>query len=290
MSMNSKLEPPAHEDKEVAAILDKLHGMRFLDAVQGKEIYNFFGGRVLEHTTATGHVLAIKVKSNIDNAEADMTNCAATHGIRAPTVRGVYDIVSTKCLARTMTMERVPGVPLADVWQQLSAADKSFIKDQLRTQLELMRACTQTFIGRVGRQETRNVYSGLVRSYFGPFADEKAFDNWCLAHIFGSPLTRFKWQRFLGKERKKQPAAASFVLTHGDLTPRNIMVQGNVVTGIIDWEQSGFFPEYAEYAFAMMLCHSHEEWWIPVLEELLPHCSRQRLEFTELVEEGVTNS
>lgn len=33
------------------------------------------------------------------------------------------------------------------------------------------------------------------------------------------------------------------------------MVQRNVVTVIIDWEQSGFFPEYAECAFAMMLCH-----------------------------------
>jgi hypothetical protein len=121
----------------------------------------------------------------------------------------------------------------------------------------------------VGGQKTRNVYDGLGGSFCGPFADEKAFDDWCLAYIPGGPLTRFKWKRLLESERKNR-RVASFVITHGDLTPRNIIVQGNVITGIVDWERSGFFPEYAEYVFAMMLCHSHEEWWIPVLEELLP--------------------
>lgn len=76
-----------------------------------------------------------------------------------------------------------------------------------------------------------------------------------------------------------------FVLTHGDLSPRNIMVQDGIVTGIIDWERSGFFPRYAEYAFAMRLCHTHEKWWIPVLKELLEPCSKDRLEFTRLVED-----
>jgi aminoglycoside phosphotransferase (APT) family kinase protein len=43
------------------------------------------------------------------------------------------------------------------------------------------------------------------------------------------------------------------VFTHGDLKKSNIMVQKDpshadayTVTGVIDWEESGFYPEYYE--------------------------------------------
>ncbi|KAH8673400.1 hypothetical protein BX600DRAFT_455187 [Xylariales sp. PMI_506] len=145
-----------------------------------------------------------------------------------------------------------------------------------------MRTCTQTFIGRVGRQHVRNVYDRIPQTYCGPFADEEEFDNWCLARL-RNRLVRWKWQRVLKHNRRDTPA--TFVLTHGDLTPRNILVKDGAITGIVDWEKSGFFPEYAEYAFAMSLCHEHEKWWIPVLEEILEPCSATRVEFARLVED-----
>ncbi|KAK1763750.1 hypothetical protein QBC33DRAFT_580912 [Phialemonium atrogriseum] len=207
----------------------KQAAITYPDAAHGKEIYNFFGNRVLEHTTLTGAILAIKVKppTALDRSEADMMQYAATNHVLAPNVRGVYDIVTTKPIARVLVSE-----------------GKSGLKDQLRAQPARMRACTQPFIGRVGRQHVRN--------------------------------------RVLERERRDSPGA--FVLTHGDLTPRNFLVQGGVITGIVDWERSGFFPEYAEYAFAMALCHGHEKWWVPVLKDVLQPCSEQRLEFTCLVE------
>jgi hypothetical protein len=133
MSKNLNQDHKAQEEKEVHAVLAKLGDMRYHDTVQGKEIYNFFGGRVIEHTTSKGDILAIKVNKGIDRSEGDIMHYAATHGVRAPRVRGVYDIIGTKWLARAMVSERVPGVPLADVWQKLGAADMSAIKDQLRT-------------------------------------------------------------------------------------------------------------------------------------------------------------
>lgn len=47
------------------------------------------------------------------------------------------------------------------------------------------------------------------------------------------------------------PRSSVSVFTHGDLTPRNIMVQGDHITGIIDWETAGWFPDYWEYANMM---------------------------------------
>jgi phosphotransferase family enzyme len=45
------------------------------------------------------------------------------------------------------------------------------------------------------------------------------------------------------------PEERAFVFTHGDLFPRNILVSGNPprITGIVDYEFSGFFPKTEEF-------------------------------------------
>lgn len=258
----------------------------YLNAVLGKEIYNFFGNRVIEHTTSSGEVRAIKVRSRKDiyRTEADLMHYAATHGILAPRVFGLYRITTTYSVASALISERVPGIALDEVWSDLSDADKSSIKQQLKQQLTLMRECTQPFIGRLKRKPAQNVYSPIIISRrFGPFDNEEAFDEWCLDRLKCLPYSRWMWKKWLKRMRQKSPS--KFVLTHGDLTPRNIMVDGSKVTGIIDWERGGFFPEYCEYAWAMKLCPEMEDWWIPVLKEILPPCSDKRVKFTGLVEE-----
>jgi thiamine kinase-like enzyme len=40
------------------------------------------------------------------------------------------------------------------------------------------------------------------------------------------------------------------VFTHGDLNPANIMLRGDKVVGIIDWEFAGWYPKYWEYTSA----------------------------------------
>lgn len=68
------------------------------------------------------------------------------------------------------------------------------------------------------------------------------------------------WIVHLSKLVRAMPSH-DIVLTHADLSPRNIIVNGDQVVGIIDWEMSGFYPEYWEYAKAMY----HPNWqsrWI----------------------------
>lgn len=51
------------------------------------------------------------------------------------------------------------------------------------------------------------------------------------------------------------------VLTHSDFSPRNILVRGDQVVALIDWEMAGFYPEYWEYVKALY----HPDWesrWI----------------------------
>ncbi|KAF9556781.1 hypothetical protein CPC08DRAFT_641050 [Agrocybe pediades] len=51
------------------------------------------------------------------------------------------------------------------------------------------------------------------------------------------------------------PRNAAIQFAHGDLLPKNIIVNGSTITGIIDWEAAGFYPEYWEYA--RMHCYFH---------------------------------
>ncbi|KAI0100495.1 kinase-like domain-containing protein [Nemania sp. FL0031] len=45
------------------------------------------------------------------------------------------------------------------------------------------------------------------------------------------------------------PHSSKAVFTHGDMAPRNIMVNDSaVITGVIDWENSGWYPDYWEFA------------------------------------------
>ena len=43
----------------------------------------------------------------------------------------------------------------------------------------------------------------------------------------------------------------AIVLTHGDMSPRNIIVQGTKVVALLDWEMAGYYPEYWEYTKAL---------------------------------------
>ena len=43
------------------------------------------------------------------------------------------------------------------------------------------------------------------------------------------------------------PPSRRIVLSHCDLTPRNILVQDGKIQGLVDWENSGWFPKYWEY-------------------------------------------
>lgn len=72
-------------------------------------------------------------------------------------------------------------------------------------------------------------------------------------HLLGilGTLRREHLPRLSFDEMFKQTAAPldTFLFTHFDLFPRNILVSGNPpqITGIVDWEFAGFFPPMDEF-------------------------------------------
>ncbi|PYH99759.1 hypothetical protein BO71DRAFT_394000 [Aspergillus ellipticus CBS 707.79] len=65
------------------------------------------------------------------------------------------------------------------------------------------------------------------------------------------------------------PRAERSVFAHGDLSPRHIMVDDdNKITGILSWENAGWYPEYWEYINVMKWRPDNVDWsdWMDWME------------------------
>lgn len=106
-----------------------------------------------------------------------MMRYAATHGILAPRVRGIYDIMNPEVVYTVVVSERVPGVSLDTVWQDMSEAEHADIKRQLEEQFAKMRNCSSPRIGRPGRAPKRNMFSRLELLYHEGWDSEEELKN-----------------------------------------------------------------------------------------------------------------
>lgn len=61
------------------------------------------------------------------------------------------------------------------------------------------------------------------------------------------------------------------VFAHGDFRPQNIMVKDGIVTGIIDWELSGWYPEYWEFAKSLHAWRWQNDWGEYLMDILRPY-------------------
>ncbi|KAL4919201.1 kinase-like domain-containing protein [Aspergillus aurantiobrunneus] len=228
----------------------------YLAAIEGRELYNHMRNRVVEYRTSNGKLVAVKNKP-----EAEMMHFASHQGILAPRMLGCYD-VEPEVIA-TVT-DVVPGESLDKAWHSLTKEQRNTIKDQLKEQLLLFRTITRPYIGRINYQETFNFFDRLHFHFMGPFESEEEFDEFCLARV-KSPIVRSLWKRLLPKMRAK--GSFKFVLTHGDLAARNIMVHNGQLSGIMDWEYSGFI---------------RSTW---MLKEVLEPCGFKRARFVTAVKD-----
>lgn len=110
--MGDTVPTEGEQSQELRELWDAIHDA---EPVCGDKIYQYFGRRVIEHTTSAGESIAIKVmardrQSNYyrrgmrdwavrnpvpkgsNRTEADMMHYAATNRVLAPKVRAVYDI------------------------------------------------------------------------------------------------------------------------------------------------------------------------------------------------------
>ncbi|RSL48263.1 hypothetical protein CEP54_013028 [Fusarium duplospermum] len=143
----------------------------------------------------------------------------------------------------------IPGLDLDKVWPRLNRNQKQNITDQLGvlfSQLRSLPYLAPTPLGDVqGGDGCRDLRRDL-RISTEPITTDKEFQDFIFS---GSRTASASYIRLL---RGLMPeSAAKIVFTHGDLRPPNIIVQEGEdgqwqVVSVIDWELSGFYPEYWE--------------------------------------------
>ncbi|GBE87989.1 hypothetical protein SCP_1202150 [Sparassis crispa] len=147
-----------------------------------------------------------------------------------------------------MFMTVIPGAPLEERWSFLSQDQKISISNQLNEMLVELRRIEfppGTPLGSVSPRhlcvDTRismrpSPHTLFTESEFSDFLVSRPLPN-----VSAMVL---KWFRSLLRDDHR------IVLTHGDFHPRNIMIveEGDEVrvSGIIDWEMGGWYPEHWE--------------------------------------------
>ena len=170
------------------------------------------------------------------------------------------------------------------------------IKRQLQEQICLMKSVTLPYIGRINHTELHVFFGhGPEEKWIGPFKNRAPYDLYCFkrrCQLDGqnsSIWSKALWKCLHGPKefwlqlKRSVPALQKrrFVLTHVDLSPRNILVEDSTITGIVDWEFSGFYPEDMELGLFLAVMKA-DEGWMDILREMLPTVSERRVE--ELME------
>lgn len=146
-----------------------------------------------------------------------------------------------------LLMNRIPGMPLSRVHEALADNDMTQVTAQLQDYVKQLRAIPKTVNPEMAICDTLGGPCRETRvrggNPIGPFVDEAAFS----AEL----------------RNPDDPARRGHQIyfTHADLNPRNILVEkkkqrdghgeGWRVSGIIDWEMAGYYPEYWEYTQAL---------------------------------------
>ncbi|KAL4893410.1 kinase-like domain-containing protein [Aspergillus ambiguus] len=149
-------------------------------------------------------------------------------------------------------MTHLPSTTLSDVWSSMTVSQKSSIKGQLGTLLMDLRSLPYPSgapLGGVQGEGCKDIRRHLRRSN-EPITVLSDFEDFLL----NSPHSRGNVFAELIRQLSpptQPPSSPAIVFTHGDLRPDNIMVdmandEEWTVTGLIDWEYSGFYPEYYE--------------------------------------------
>ena len=186
--------------------------------------------------------------------ERDALEFAAQLNLPVPRLVGEQSTQNAGELCN-IRMSFIEGQRLDKVWGGMTADEKLDVCRQLRTILEVMQS-TESKTGIIGscnggpardcRQYTD--YTG------GPFTNEAEFNNFILDFVSTIPTgIRSALTKQIRTDHR-------IVFSHGDLVPHNIIIQGGRITGLIDWEYAGWYPEYWDFVKFFERSTDHKDW------------------------------
>ncbi|KAH7264448.1 hypothetical protein MRS44_012234 [Fusarium solani] len=210
----------------------------------------------------------VKSGKRIAMGEAEALRVAALAGIPVPAVHDTYTTPDGQVQIR---MGYVQGQSLDTLWPEMSVKQKKDIARQLRVIVDKMRSMAppQHLISACDGSEIRDTRVHFTY-HSPPCHDEKAFNEFLLSGLYEDTpsLVREALSRRLRTDHR-------IVFTHCDLTPRNILVQDGKIQGLVDWEDSGWYPEYWEYV--KFFQRTADKDWKQYAEDIFPELYHDEL-------------
>ncbi|KAH7412208.1 kinase-like domain-containing protein [Phaeosphaeria sp. MPI-PUGE-AT-0046c] len=162
-------------------------------------------------------------------------------------------------------MELLDGITLEKSWDTMAEGERMSVCQQLHDMDDALRGLKQDswqpFVGHVGKQPLLDiVFTNSNSPTAGPFESVSIFHDWYTT-AYGPTrdvqnLSPHPYRSFL-------PDNVPIVFTHADLHPSNIILSSGrnpQIIAIIDWQQSGWYPDYWEYCKARWTSRIGEEW------------------------------
>lgn len=183
--------------------------------------------------------LAIKSGPAVTLAEGKAQQLAESLGLPVPHIHCIEPLED----GYSITMDYVPGERLDKVWETMSLDEKHSLCAQLKTVLTTMHACTDNPTGTIGSCDGTMVQDLRRYSTYTSEAlpDEAAFNAFLLDLIKATP------QPLAAELGRRLSTDHQIVFTHADLAQHNIIMQDKKLAAIIDWQFSGWYPEWWEY-------------------------------------------
>lgn len=176
-----------------------------------------------------------------------------------------------------ITMERVAGKMIGSGWVNRSPESRTALLSQLQCYIQELRKLPVPPGMGVANVVGEALYDGRLpgpSSWFGPFRNIADFHRHLRQGIEPDANLDPDVNQLITLHGGQWP----LVFTHGDLSSLNILVQGDKVVGIIDWETAGWFPSYWEYTTASQVNPQNSFWRQEIDHFLDPYPAELRME------------
>jgi len=187
--------------------------------------------------------LALKCGTGVLPSEGETMKYVAANfpEVRLPKVYRVFHVtydLSIFGMRGYIVMDYVNGRSLDSCWDQLEAKVQIDIVNQVAYMVNRLQAKHFTSPSVIGGGVSRGYYFSDFGA--GPFTTKKDFEKW------------FNWKLALSKQFQRAAADvppiqySRFVITHCDITPRNLILDAQGQAWLIDWGCAGIYPPIFE--------------------------------------------
>ncbi|KAJ6618815.1 kinase-like domain-containing protein [Mycena sp. CBHHK59/15] len=163
-------------------------------------------------------------------------------GINVPAVHLVF----ARAGVTYIVMDYIRGRTVQEAWDSLDGPQRHSVVSQVASALAELRSLPPSTIpgpcGSDGKSKLRGRY--FTDYGAGPFRTHHDLAAWLNAKL----LVARKTNANAAEGRSAFDGSRALVFTHHDIAPRNLIIDDGGRVWLIDWELSGWYPEYFEYA------------------------------------------